>query len=431
MSSATIGKQGLVIVRVSTHMPRYILSVSVLCFLLVATNCEIAVQECSADGSCSNTITFEKGEDQCLDHHASCSLWGEEGECQLNPSFMFQSCSKTCDVCFGDKRQHLDAKVGVDRIVNLLQETKQYLEMFQKNETVNAVWSLCAKSLANSMCAGWAALGECDANPAYMRSNCAAVCKTCDLFDVRFRCPIDNEHENAWRPGDLNRFFLNITANVDHDKNINILSQPPDGPWIVTIDNFISPDEANRLIELGETQGYKRSFGVGGLKEDGKVVDIVSSGRTSRNAWCQDACLHNETSQLVSKRISDLTSIPSDNQEHFQLLSYDVGQFYKSHHDLIPHHLERQPGVRILTVFLYLNSVEAGGGTRFPRHENLTVQPELGRALIWPSVLDDDPHSKDPRTEHEALPVLAGHKYAANAWIHQRNYKVPHSNDCQ
>jgi hypothetical protein len=51
---------------------------------------------------------------------------------------------------------------------------------------------------------------------------------------------------------------------------------------------------------------------------------------------------------------------------------------------------------------------------------NLVVQPKKGSALIWPSVLDEDPNKKDERTEHGALPVKKGVKYGANAWIHQR-----------
>jgi tRNA nucleotidyltransferase (CCA-adding enzyme) len=35
----------------------------------------------------------------------------------------------------------------------------------------------------------------------------------------------------------------------------------------------------------------------------------------------------------------------------------------KSHHDYIAHNIDRQQGVRILTVFLYLNDVVGGGGT--------------------------------------------------------------------
>ena len=56
--------------------------------------------------------------------------------------------------------------------------------------------------------------------------------------------------------------------------------------------------------------------------------------------------------------------------------------------------------------------------------------PKRGRALIWPSVLDEDPSAKDPRTDHQALPVEAGVKYGANAWLHLRDFKTPHKNNC-
>ncbi len=78
--------------------------------------------------------------------------------------------------------------------------------------------------------------------------------------------------------------------------------------------------------------------------------------------------------------------------------------------DYIEFEVDRQGGVRILTVFLYLNDVEEGGGTNFPRL-NLTVAPKLGRVLIWPSVLNHDPDAIDLQTEHQALPVIKGIKY--------------------
>ena len=67
-----------------------------------------------------------------------------------------------------------------------------------------------------------------------------------------------------------------------------------------------------------------------------------------------------------------------------------------------------------MTVFLYLNDVEEGGGTRFTELD-ITVQPKRGRALLWPSVLDQWPNHEDPSTNHEALPVIKGVKYGANA----------------
>jgi len=70
-----------------------------------------------------------------------------------------------------------------------------------------------------------------------------------------------------------------------------------------------------------------------------------------------------------------------------------------------------------LTVYLYLNDVEAGGGTHFDKL-NITVMPKRGRALLWPSVLNDDPNAKDGRTTHQALATEKGLKYGANAWFH-------------
>jgi prolyl 4-hydroxylase len=80
-------------------------------------------------------------------------------------------------------------------------------------------------------------------------------------------------------------------------------------------------------------------------------------------------------------------------------------------------------------MYLYLNDVEAGGGTNFDQLD-VTVLPKRGRALLWPSVLDADPNEKDDRTTHQALPVEAGVKYGANAWFHMRDFKTPNGEGC-
>ena len=69
-----------------------------------------------------------------------------------------------------------------------------------------------------------------------------------------------------------------------------------------------------------------------------------------------------------------------------------------------------------MTVFLYLNDVEEGGGTYF-KDLDITVQPKTGRAVVWPSVRDEFPDRKDPRTSHEALPVKKGIKYGGKKYI--------------
>eukprot|EP00979_Chaetoceros_neogracilis_P000542 scaffold120_cov279-Chaetoceros_neogracile.AAC.14 len=121
---------------------------------------------------------------------------------------------------------------------------------------------------------------------------------------------------------------------------------------------------------------------------------------------------------------------------HFHKLSSESkvpGQYYKEHHDYIDGSEDQNPGPRILTFFLYLNDVEEGGSTRFTdiygddSAKSIDVQPKKGRALVWPSVLTEDPHQRDDRTYHEALHVTKGLKYGANAWLHLRKFK---SDEC-
>ena len=113
---------------------------------------------------------------------------------------------------------------------------------------------------------------------------------------------------------------------------------------------------------------------------------------------------------------------------HLQVLKYEIGQFYKTHHD------QNSPttsawGPRMYTFFMYLNDGEGGGETHFPRL-NITISPKRGRALLWPSVLDDDPKERDFRTEHEAVVVTAGKKYAANYWLHMYDFQLANDRGC-
>lgn len=102
--------------------------------------------------------------------------------------------------------------------------------------------------------------------------------------------------------------------------------------------------------------------------------------------------------------------------------------FYDSH-DFIDNQEDFPSGSRILTAFLYLNDVEGGGGTDFPKLK-ITVMPKKGRLLLWPSVRNNNPNLIDHRTTHQALPVEKGVKYAANAWLHMRDFKGPNSRNC-
>jgi hypothetical protein len=125
----------------------------------------------------------------------------------------------------------------------------------------------------------------------------------------------------------------------------------------------------------------------------------------------------------VTMRMLEVTQLSYEHAEYFQVLHYEQGQFYKVHHDQQSAHWTPQ-GPRLYTFFLYLSDVEEGGGTRFT-DLGITVQPKLGRAVLWPSVKDANLRQSDRRTHHEALPVVRGVKVAANLWQHVYDFKTP------
>ena len=111
------------------------------------------------------------------------------------------------------------------------------------------------------------------------------------------------------------------------------------------------------------------------------------------------------------------------------LTTDDLGQKYVAHHDYGLEDKSKVCGPRILTFFLYLSDVDEGGETSFPLL-NISVTPRKGKALLWPSTLDEDPSSIDRRTTHEARPVLRGRKFAANSWIHLHDFMKPNLWGC-
>ena len=113
-------------------------------------------------------------------------------------------------------------------------------------------------------------------------------------------------------------------------------------------------------------------------------------------------------------------------------LIFFVRQQYKVHHDFIAQHGKKPCGPRILTFFLYLNTVEDGGETWFPtlKNQEVKVKPVKGRAILWPSVLDSDLEKPDHQTFHAALPVKKGVKHAVNAWIHLYDFETAYELGC-
>ena len=184
------------------------------------------------------------------------------------------------------------------------------------------------------------------------------------------------------------------------------------GPFIVQMENFVTKEEAEHLIYWGKTIGYDRSDDNGG---------VITKDRTSNEAFCVDECYKVPIVQGIMERIVAVVLIPEEHSDYLQLLQYDDGAFYRTHQDYHPHQSFSATGARICTFYIYLNTMEEGGGTNFPGLD-ITIQPKLGRVAMWSNVLDSDPDEEDVNARHQALPTI-GEKYGATAWFHHRDYK--------
>lgn len=256
---------------------------------------------------------------------------------------------------------------------------------------------------------------------------CSVSCNACHLRDPKIRCDrarLNISDEPIYAPGDMSDMFESIVERFGDRYGVEILSRDP---WVVTFENFVSDEEIDALIETN--QMFERSTDTGTTNEFGETGRILSQSRTSQNSWCRKECEEHPDVQTLTEKIEEVTNVPSSHYESFQVLRYDVGQFYRAHHDYGGEDRGLACGPRILTFFLYLSDVDGGGETSFPKL-NIDVKPKKGKALLWPSTVSHSPSSVDSRTLHEAKIVTAGVKYAANSWIHLYDFEIPNLHGC-
>lgn len=127
--------------------------------------------------------------------------------------------------------------------------------------------------------------------------------------------------------------------------------------------------------------------------------------------------------QDLEARLLALNAIDPAHGEPVQGQRYAEGQEFKPHCDYFnPDGQDWEKycsvaGQRTWTFMIYLNAVEAGGGTRFKCIDK-TVQPEPGKLLCWNNRRPDG--SPNPNTLHHGMKVRKGTKYVITKWYRER-----------
>ena len=209
-------------------------------------------------------------------------------------------------------------------------------------------------------------------------------------------------------------------------------------PRILEVDDFLTENECEHIIKLSRSHMF--TSGVAMKAEDAKAGHRADEYRTST----QYSLSPSQTDELValSRRVQLLTRLPIAHVEQIQVLRYLTNQHYAAHHDFFDPgdygagagSYSKERGLasnRLATDFFYLNDVEVGGETAFPRagggeqprdfrncHQPgwLNVHPKRRRVVIFYSML--------PSGEFDHYSLHAGcdvgenaTKWAANFWI--------------
>ena len=182
---------------------------------------------------------------------------------------------------------------------------------------------------------------------------------------------------------------------------------PVDQAELWLVENFFDPVECGRLMALIDNVARPSPI----LDADG-----LPGFRTS---YTGDFDPRDPFVRKIERRIDRLLDIKPAYGENLQGQRYSEGQEFKAHEDWFPtnsphwEHESRRGGQRSFTAMAYLNPVEAGGATDFPRL-GIAVDPRPGMLLVWNNA--DRDGNPNPWTIHAGLPVERGVKYVLTKW---------------
>ncbi|SEN17142.1 prolyl 4-hydroxylase [Paenisporosarcina quisquiliarum] len=192
------------------------------------------------------------------------------------------------------------------------------------------------------------------------------------------------------------------------DREIDIVTRLEE-PLIVILGNVLSNEECDELVRLSKDK-MKRSK-IGTTREENEL-------RTSSSMFLEES--ENEIIARVEKRVSSIMNIPVEHGEGLQILRYTPGQEYKAHHDFFSSTSKVASNNRISTLVMYLNDVEQGGETFFPKL-NLSVTPKKGMAVYFEYFYNDQ--NLNDLTLHGGAPVITGEKWVATQWMRKQRIR--------
>ena len=208
----------------------------------------------------------------------------------------------------------------------------------------------------------------------------------------------DPDRANLARIGEI------VRARLDADPSAYRL--PNEGAEIYAVADFLSASDCQRLMAVIDEVAQPSPT----------YTNTIDGGRTS---YTGDVDPRDPFIRMLQRRIDDLLGMEPALGETLQGQRYTVGQEFRHHYDYFVARHEywaderKRGGQRSWTAMGYLNPVEEGGATDFPKL-NLSIPPQAGVLLIWNNMLPDG--RPNTRTIHAGAPVVRGVKYVLTKW---------------
>ncbi|WP_072321437.1 2OG-Fe(II) oxygenase [Luteibacter sp. UNCMF366Tsu5.1] len=189
-------------------------------------------------------------------------------------------------------------------------------------------------------------------------------------------------------------------------------------PTIAVLDGVLDPSECEALRALATTRLARSQ-----VVNPGTGVGVVQDIRTSEGANFG----RGETPLIarIDARAAAIMNLDQEHGEGLQAMRYGPAAEYLPHFDYFPPddpgsqaHL-RNGGQRVSTLIMYLNDVDAGGETIFPRID-FSYVPRQGQALYFEYNAPDG--SLDLLSLHGGAPVLSGEKWILTKWMRERPF---------
>lgn len=179
------------------------------------------------------------------------------------------------------------------------------------------------------------------------------------------------------------------------------------------VGSFFDTDECRQLISIIDSVA------------EPSVAYGEGASKSVRTSWSGDVDPRDPFIRRLQRRIDKLLGINPKFGETLQGQRYRLGQEFKPHIDWFPpgsadgEIMRLSGGQRSFTTMVFLNRVEGGGETDFPKLD-IAIAPRPGTLLVWNNAdIDGMPNLW---TFHAGNPVTQGVKYVVTRWYRTRSW---------